>query len=258
MGTKVYLIALNTFHESVRSKVMYSLLFFALAMLVASLLFGSVTIGDRIVVLKDFGLFSISLFSALYAVISGTALLHKELSRRTIYNILAKSVRRWEFVFGKYLGMLLTTAVMVACMCAALLAFVYLLNGEFSAGIVRASLHIVIELMVVCAFAIFFSSIVVTPLLAGMLTFAVFLAARSTEYLMYFVNQDGVSAPLSAVLKSLYALLPHLDRVNISDLVVYDAAVSWSLTFYSFAHAAAYSGVLLILSTWIFSKRDFN
>jgi len=79
---KILYIGINTYRESVRSKILYSLIFFAVIVVCVSAFFGSVTIGDQVKVIKDFGLFAISLFSAAYAVISGSALLSKELSKK--------------------------------------------------------------------------------------------------------------------------------------------------------------------------------
>jgi len=254
----VFLIALNTFRESVRSKILYSVLFFAALLIVVSAFFGSVTIGDQVRVIKDFGLFSISLFSVLYAVISGAALLYKELSRKTIYNILAKSVKRWEFVLGKYLGMLITVAVLISLMTLGFLVFLYFFEARFDWLILQASFQIFLELSIVCAFAIFFSCIVVTPLLSGVFTLGVFLAGRSTDYLLFFVKNGTSREPLTSILKGLYVVLPHLDKINISDLVVYDKALELNAVVFSIFYAASYIGCLMILAALIFKKREFN
>ena len=84
---KVMNIALNTVRETIRSKILYSLFFFLILLLAVSAFFGTVTIGDQEKVIKDFGLFALSLFSVLYAVISGSLLLAKELQRKTLYNL---------------------------------------------------------------------------------------------------------------------------------------------------------------------------
>lgn len=255
---KVLAIALTTFRESIRSKVLYSTLFFAAVMVLVSALFGTVTIGDQVRVIKDFGLMSVSLFSVAFAVIAGTALLSKELSRKTIYNILAKPVERWHFVCGKYLGMLATTVTMVLVMGAALLIFAAVFEGRFDPLLLQGYFFGVCELIIVCAAAIFFSSIVVTPLLSGLFTFGVFLAGRSTEYLLFFIREKGLSGPLASLLRGLYAVLPHLDRMNLNDRLVYGEAASLTFAATSLLYSLGYAAVLLVLASAIFARREFN
>lgn len=251
-------IACNTLRESIRSKILYSLLFFAALILIVSAFFGTVTIGDQIKVIKDFGLFCASIFSVAFAVISGAALLHKELSRKTVYNILAKPVGRGEFLVGKYLGLFGTTAVLVTLMSAGLFVFVYLFEGSFDLLIWQAAYYMLLELVIVCAAAIFFSSVVVTPMLSGLFSFGIFLAGRSTDYLLYFVNGSATPTAATKVLTLLYWILPHLNLLNVSDQIVFGNALDGEHMIWSTAYALAYATALLMLATFIFRRREFN
>lgn len=253
----VWLIALNTFRESVRSKILYSVIFFAIVLVGVSALFGSVTIGDQINVIKDFGLFSISIFAVLYAVISGSTLLDKELTKKTIYNILSKSVHRWQFLLGKYLGMLITEAVLVGLMGLGLLAFLALFDATLHWQLCVALCYLYLELVIVCAAVIFFSTIVVTPLLGGVFSFGVFLAGRSAEYLLYFIKNGSIEPPLSSMLQGLYLVLPHLDQINISDLAVYGRVPELSTFWLAFGYSFGYAAVLLVIANMLFRRRDF-
>ena len=254
----IYTIALNTFRESIRSRILYALLVFAILVVFVSSLFGSVTIGDQRKVVKDFGLFSISLFAVLYAVISGAALLNKELSKKTIYNILSKAVTRSEFVVGKYLGMLSMVAFMTLCMSLALAVYLAWFGEGVDFGVLEAGIYICLELSIVCAAAIFFSSIVVTPLLSGIFTFGVFVAGRSIEYLLYFVKEKQAGSLLEAILTGLYTILPHLNKLNVADYLVQGETMGGSYFAWCFTYTISYSCILLILGKIIFSKREFN
>ena len=251
-------IAINTFRESVRSKILYTLFIFAAILVLVSALFGSVTIGEQAKVVKDFGLFSISIFTIAYTVISGAALLHKELSKKTIDNILSKAVHRWEFLIGKYIGMLLTLFVMVVIMGLALYGFSSMFEGGDNRLLFQAYYYQFLELLIICAAAIFFSSIVVTPLLSGLFTFGVFLAGRSIPYLLYFVESGDVKGPAAMLLKFLNLVLPNLDKLNIGNEAVYGYSMNSSHMLWSSLYAITYSIVLLVLAAIIFRRREFN
>jgi ABC-type transport system involved in multi-copper enzyme maturation permease subunit len=254
---KVIAITINTAREAIRNKVLYSILFFALLMVGVSALFGSASIGDKMKFVKDFSLLGISLFGVITTVVLGVNLLTKELGKRTIFNILSKPVARWEFVIGKFFGLLLTVAVMVGLMSAALLLFLRMFEPEVEWRLLLASCTILLELMVLIALALFFSSIVVTPTLAGLFTAAAFVAGRSSSHLLTF---DTAEYPplLRRTTQVLYAVLPHLDRFNIADHVVFGEQFSPWYFAHVFLYAAAYSAIVLVLSVLVFQRREFT
>ncbi len=116
------LVAVNVFRESVRDKVLYNLVAFAVLLMSASYLLGQLTAGQDVKIIKDLGLAAISVFGLLIAVFIGIGLVWKEVERRSIYGVLSKPIRRHEFVLGKYAGLLLTLGVNVAVMTAAFYA----------------------------------------------------------------------------------------------------------------------------------------
>lgn len=257
---KIWAIALTTYRESVRSKVLYTVVFFAFLIIGISSFFGAVTVGDQVKVIKDFGLFSISIFTVAFAVISGATLLSKELAKKTIYNILSKAVHRWEFLIGKYIGMLLTTSVMLALMGVCFVTYLYFFEKQIDYLIIYAIFYNFLELVIVCAAAIFFSSMVVTPVLSGLFTFGIFLAGRSTELLLYFINEGVAQGAMASILKNLNVMLPNLDKLNVANEVVYSnlSAFGFERMIWSSIYAISYAGILLILANFIFRRREFN
>ena len=251
-------IAHTTLRESIRSKILYAVLCFAALLIVAATLFGSVSIGELDVVVKDFGLFSISLMSIAFVIISGTSLLHKELYRKTIYNLLSKSVTRGEFIAGKFLGLMGTASVIVGLMCLGLVGFVALLEGRIDWPIVWAHFYILCELAVLCSVVLFFSTIVITPFLSGMFTFGLFLAGRSTGYLLKLFPDSGESSPASYLAHGLYWILPHLDELYVANLAAYGEILPLSHAVWALLYVSGYSLVTLLIAWYAFSKRDFN
>ncbi len=113
-------VALNTFREAVRDRVLYNLVFFALLMMAAAIFVGGISIGIEEMVIKSLGLSAISVIGLLIAVFIGVGLVYKEMDKRTLYALLAKPVRRWEFLLGKFGGLVLTLAVNTLAMAAGL------------------------------------------------------------------------------------------------------------------------------------------
>ena len=126
MSSVPFFVAVNTFRESVRDRVLYNLIFFALLMMAAAVFVGQISIGIERLVIINLGLSAISLLGLVMSVFIGVGLVYKEIERRTLYSILAKPVRRWQFLTGKYLGLLLTLAINTTLMTLGLyLALIY-------------------------------------------------------------------------------------------------------------------------------------
>lgn len=254
---KILAIALNTYREAIRNKILYSIIFFALIVVGVAAVFGSASVGEPMKFVKDFSLMSVSLFGVVIAIVLGVNLLSKELGKKTIFNILSKPVARWQFIVGKFCGLFATLALVVALMSALLITLLAGLEGRVDWGLALASGTALLELMIVIAIALFFSAVVVTPTLAGLFTAAAFVAGRSAVYLQYFLT-DEYPASVHALARGLYWMLPHLYEYNIADLVVYGDMMTASYLVALCAYAAAYSAVMLLLSVAFFSRREFT
>ena len=252
---KVFAIALNTSREAIRNKVLYSILLFACLVTGTSAAFGWASIGDTIKFVKDFSLFSTSLFGVVATVVLGVSLLNKELDKRTIYNILSKPVARWQFLVGKFFGLLATLAVMMALMAAALLTLLYALESRIDWQIVPAVAITLLELGILSGVAIFFSSIVVTPTLAGLFTAATFIAGRSAPMLGYLMTPDQPTT-VRYIARGLHAVLPHLNQFYIADRTAYGLTLPPAYYVHATIYAAAYTALLLLISVAIFQRRE--
>src|SRR4051794_18413855 len=115
-------IAVNVFRESVRDKVLYNLVAFAVLLMGASYVIGQLTAGQDVKIIKDLGLAATSVFGLFIAVFIGIGLVSKEVEKRSIYSLLAKPIDRHHLVLGKYAGLVLTLAVNLGIMALALYA----------------------------------------------------------------------------------------------------------------------------------------
>ena len=254
---KIAALAINTTREAIRNRILYSVLAFALLIVAVAAVLGSASIGDPNRYVKDFSLMSISLFGVVIAVMLGVNLLHQELSKKTIFNILSKPVPRWYFILGKYLGLLATLTLILTGMSVALAGFMFLIEGFFDWRILLATGASLLEIAIIIAFALFFSSFMVTPTLAGLFTIGCFIAGRSTQYLDYFVTED-TSPMLRVGSQVISALLPRLDHFLLADSLVHGQPLAPNTIPYLIGYALAYTATLLILTILIFERREFK
>src|SRR2546430_12930676 len=106
--TRIAAVCWNTFREAVRDRVLYNLVFFALLLIATAILVGQISIGIETIVLVSLGLSAISVIGLLIAVFTGVGLVSKEIEKRTLYALLSKPLRRWEFLVGKFGGVVLS------------------------------------------------------------------------------------------------------------------------------------------------------
>jgi ABC-type transport system involved in multi-copper enzyme maturation permease subunit len=262
-------IALNVFRESVRDRVPYNLVLFAVLLIGSSYLLAQLTAGQDVKIIKDLGLAATSVFGLFIAVFIGIGLVSKEVERRSIYSLLAKPISRPQFIAGKYAGLVLTLAVNVAVMAAALylvLAYMtWMESAEFKASwdapgtdpaLLKAIFLIFVELMLVTAIALFFSTFS-SPILSAALTFGLYIAGNFNADLKNF--DRVVDSPAAAWLaRGLYYVLPDLSAFDVKIQVVHGLPVAAGYIATSAAYGAAYIAALLLAATVIFSRRDFK
>ncbi len=229
-------IAVSVFRESVRDRVLYNLVFFAVLLIASSYLLGQLTAGQDVKIIKDLGLAATSIFGLFIAIFIGIGLVSKEVERRSIYALLAKPISRPQFVLGKYAGLVLTLAVNVAVMTAAIYAVLAYMTWTETAraqsgwdapgidpALLKALFLIFVELMLITAIALFFSTFS-TPLLSAALTFGFYIVGHFNADLRNFESVvDSRAAQWLA--RGLYHVLPDLSAFDVKTEVVHGLAV---------------------------------
>src|SRR6266571_1267021 len=262
-------IAVNVFRESVRDKVLYNLVAFAILLIAASYVLGQLTAGQDVKIIKDLGLAATSMFGLFIAVFIGIGLVSKEVERRSVYSLVAKPIHRYQLVLGKYAGLTLTLAVNVAIMAAALYAvLLYMAWGVGSdvqgiwdapaldPALIKAIGLILIELMLITAIALFFSTFS-TPILSAAFTVGLFIAGHFSTDLRNF-DQVVNSTAAARVARALYWILPNLAQFDIKSEIVHGVHVPPGYLLNTTAYAVLYIGMLLSISMYVFSQRDFK
>ena len=262
-------IAVNAFRESVRDKVLYNLVLFAILMMGASYLLGQLTAGQDYKIVLDLGLGAMSFFGLFIAVFIGIGLVSKEVERKSIYALLAKPIYRYQLVLGKYLGLILTLLVNITVMAVGLYVVMYYVASQFPAEFIAASdvppgdpriltavALIVVELAVVTAIALFFSTFS-TPIMSAAFTFALWVAGHFSADLRNF--EQVVESPMAArFARGLYWVLPNLSTFDVKGQVAHGQPIEAGQVALATAYGALYIAVLLVASVTIFSRRDFK
>jgi Cu-processing system permease protein len=253
------IVALNTFREAVRDRVLYSLVFFALLMMAAAILIGQISIGIEESVMVNLGLSAISVIGILIAVFIGVGLVYKEMDKRTLYALLAKPVRRWEFLLGKFGGLLLTLAVNTAAMAVGLfLALLYVKHTlERSDAVVLVAIYfILLKLAIIVALALLFSCYT-TPLLAILYTVGLYVAGLFATDLRSFQTVK-MSPALATVTAWISYLLPNFENFNVMAAAAHGRMVPGTLILHNTIYAVIYCAILLTIASAIFSKRNLK
>lgn len=252
---KIRAIALNTFKEAIRDRILYLLLFFAAVCILFSRILALLTVGDRAKIIMDVGLASLSLFGVLMAILIGTGLVYKEIDKRTIYTLLSKPIQRYQFLLGKYLGLLLTLFVMLALMSLIFLVFILLHRYPIGGSFFGAILFIFVELCLITAVALLFSCFS-TPILSTLFSLSFYLIGHITWGLETLINKipQGV---VKALARFLYIFLPDLENFNFKTEVVHHLPIAPKVFFTSSLYGLFYTVFILVLAMMVFRRRDF-
>ena len=252
-------VALNTFREAVRDRVLYNLVFFALLMMAAAIGVGQISVGIEQTVIVSLGLSAISVIGLFISIFIGVALVSKEMDKRTLYALLAKPVRRWEFLLGKFAGLVLTLAVNTAAMALGLLlVMIYMKHSlERSDAVALVAVYfILLKLALIVALALLFSCFT-TPLLAILFTVGLYIVGLYVQELRN-LPVEVMSPAMSAFTKWLSYLLPNFENFNVMAMAAHGRAVPGALILQNTLYTVVYCTIVLTAAAVVFSRRDLK
>jgi len=250
---RVLAVAANTFRESVRERVLYNLLFFAVVLTLSSLVLKQLSLRQDEKIVKDVGLAAMDFFGTLIAVFIGVGLVSKEIERRSLYPLLAKPLSRDEFFVGKFLGLAFTLLVNTAVMTAGLAVTLLATGRAFDPGLLKGIIPIYLGLMLTVAIALFFST-VTSAAVAAIGTLCLCIAGRYSDILLHMKADLGAAG---GVVQFLYYVLPNFRNFDLKSQVVYGDPVAWSIVGQIGGYALVYTAVVMIAGALAFRARDF-
>jgi ABC-type transport system involved in multi-copper enzyme maturation permease subunit len=254
--TRIWAIATNTVRQAVRSKLLYTLLFFALVLIGGGVLVSSLSYVEHTRIVQDIGLAAIRVFSIGIAIFVGVGLIHGEVDRRTIYTILSKPVSRSEFIVGKFVGLVLTIWLQLAIMTIAFVCVSLVVGAPIDAGHFAAIGLVAVELMLMIAVATLFSSFT-TPMLASIFTIGIYFVGHLSRDL-HELGKQGNMPGLESAMRLLFWSLPDLESFNLTVEAVHGLAIPASAIWLPVAYGLLYSSLLLVGAAVVFERRDLR
>src|SRR3984893_10668810 len=258
MSARIVHIARNTFREAVRDRLLYNLVAFALLLSGAAVFVGQISIEIEHLVVINLGLTAVSLFGIGIAILIGIGLVSKEIEKRTLYTVLSRPVRRWEFIAGKFCGLAGTLVVNTFFMSLGVFTAVLYVSHHFqrSDGWVLVALYfIILQFLIITALALLFSSFS-SPLLSAVFAFAVFVIGTFAEHLRGFA---GLTKGLVRWLATGAAyLVPNFAALNVISSVAHEQPVSTQLILSNTLYALVYASMALCGAVLIFERRNLK
>jgi ABC-type transport system involved in multi-copper enzyme maturation permease subunit len=249
-------IALNTFRETRRDRAQWVLLLYAAILVGSAYVLSPLALGEGYRVTRDLGLAALSVVGLLLIVLLGGGLVHKEIERRTILTVLAKPIRRSEFLAGKYLGLLSMVGSVFLSMVAVLALVLWLKEGRVEPAVLWAAGFTFGEFAIMTAVVVSFSAFV-SPVLSAVFSFAVFVSGHFAEDLLRFADK-APSEAMAFLARGLYWCLPHLELYNLRAEAAYGIVPDPGRLAAALAYTVLYTTALLIAGSVIMSRREFR
>jgi ABC-type transport system involved in multi-copper enzyme maturation permease subunit len=255
---RVSVLATNVFREVVRDRILYIVCFYTIVLGIAIRLLPDFAAATEDKMFLDFGLAAMSILGLIVAIFVGTGLINKEIEKRTVLVLIAKPVSRSEFITGKYLGLLMVLAVLIAAMTVIYLIFLQIGHISYPmVSILVSTIFLFFQLSLMAAIAVTLG-VFTSSILATALTFAVYLAGNITQDLLQ-LGRLSQSPGIERITQALYLVLPDLSRLDLKNDAVYGfGALPDPITLLLNAgYGLLYTIMLLLIAIFSFSQREF-
>ena len=253
---RVFTIANNGFQEVIRDRILYFIGFFSLLLILAQRIIPEIAAGTHEKILLDVGIGGVSILGVIVAIFVGTALINKEIEKRTLLILIPKPISRAELILGKHLGLTAVLGVMVAIMMTIYLATLSLANIDYPfVALITAGVYLLLELALITAVAILFG-VFTSSILATLLSFGVYLMGHFSEDLVE-LGKLSENTSIESLTTSLYLVLPNLSRLDLKNEAVYGILPSLTELISHAFYGLLYTTLLLIISIIVFAQKEF-
>ncbi|WP_107668478.1 ABC transporter permease [Cyanothece sp. BG0011] len=253
---RIWIIASNGFREVIRDRILYVIGFFAVVLALSLRLLPEISVGADGKIFLDVGLGLTSFLGAIVAIFVGTALINKEIEKRTVLILIPKPISRSELIVGKHLGLCGVLTVVIAIMTVLYFGALTWANITFSpVSLLVSQVYLLLELAVLTAVAITFG-VFTSSILATLLSFGIYIIGHLSSDLLELAKLSE-NPSITALTESIYLVVPNLERFNLKNTAVYGILPSSSELLIDGVYGIIYIVLLLTISSFIFSRRQF-
>lgn len=253
---RVFTIAKNSFQEVIRDRILYFIGFFSLLLILAQRIIPEIAAGTHEKILLDFGIGAIAILSVVVAVFVGTAMINKEIEKRTLLMLIPKPISKAELIIGKHLGLWSVLTVTVAIMMTIYLAMLSFSSIEYPIkALVVAAVYLLIELALIVAVALVFG-VFTSSILATLLCFGVYLMGHFSQDLVELGKLSN-NPSIERLTTGLYLVLPDLSRLDLKNEAVYGLLPNTKELLSNGLYGLLYMTLLLVIAITIFSQKEF-
>lgn len=257
MAARIWNIALNTFRENRRDRVLYALVAFASVLILAGIAAGELSPFEQSKILLDLGQAAMLLVGSLIAIFLGISLISKEIERRTIYVVLSKPIGRGEFLVGKTLGLTLTLTAAFAVMALVLAVVAWAYGAPPTLALAQSMIFLWAQSVVLVTVSVLFASFVSSSTLAAILSLSCWIIGQVAGDL-HQMSERASGIVAKVVFGALYWALPNLSLFDAKARGTYGVPVAAGEFLSVLAYGLAYASFLLVLASLAFSRRDLR
>ena len=284
----IWAIARTTLGDALRKKILQIFMAITIGMIILSLSFSQTLsfssrtgAGADLMLLKSLGLGLMAISGVLISVILGIGLIPQEIERKTIYTILAKPVRRYEFIIGKFLGAILTLAINVGLMGLVYIVVVYLkaygaeqlatqtkdaaigsniMNPvhAFDIKTVYSVIMMFMQVMILSSVVLFFSTFF-TPMVNFVLGIGVYILGTMAAVTETLGHAEGASKGLQLLYKLIYVIVPNFDKFNVTNELIHPDSVNIHLGQYTLGlalYSIIYTLIMMTAAVIVFDRKE--
>jgi len=228
-------IAMYTWREGIRKKTLVGFLLLSVLVILGSTFMtafmADTTIGNvetdvESKFIKDICVSAISIFGILITIFISASVVPAEMENKVIYTVLSKPIRRYQYLFGKFLGVQFIVIVNLVLMSVLFAIALYAKERVFPSLLFWSTLLTYFQFLIVSSltFAVSCTSTSsVLPTIAGLF---IYITGNLTEHLKSLVERIGQSENVMQSVVSWLALvlskvLPNLRDFDMRTQILY-------------------------------------
>lgn len=251
----IRVIALNTFREIIRDRILYGIVVFALLLMGVSLVLGELSFAEQARISAGFGFAGIQMSAAILAMFAGSTLVAREIEKQTVLTLLAKPVTRTQFLVGKFVGLGFVLSTVMIGLSAVVAILLMALGLSLELTFFQALHGIFLEALLLISVALFFGSFA-RPVMTVVFSVSLFLIGHWVDSLGFFIERSQ-SGAFKVAMQVVWQVMPNLERFNWRSAPIYGSVVPAYDVLVASIYCLGWVLLLMTATAVLFRRRDF-